>query len=140
MKLKIKLVHIILFVILIVFSHQKVYSQCPQIESILVDACDTGTDEGFNEMVRFKVGTTPINTSNLSVNWPSNSWQNLVQNATTASKVATLNAQIIAAGGCGQLIEPTGGVLPANAKVILVSSFNFNVASNYFGAISDNIY
>jgi len=139
MKHKITL-HLLFFIFLALFSSQKTFSQCPQIESILVDACDTGSDEGFNEMVRFKVGTTAINTSNLSVNWPANSWQGLVQNPTTASKVAILNAQILAANGCGQLIEPLGGVLPANAKVILVSSYNFNVASNYFGAISDNIY
>ena len=91
-------------------------------------------------MVRFKVGNAPINTSTLSVAWPNNTWQGLVQNATTASKVAALNAQIIAAGGCGQLIQPTGGVLPANAKVILVTSYNFSVALNAFGAITENIY
>jgi gliding motility-associated-like protein len=139
MKYRIAL-NLLFFIFSALLFHQKSYSQCPQIESILVDACDTGSDEGFNEMVRFKVGTTAINTSSLTVNWPSNSWQGLVQNATTAFKVATLNAQISAAGGCGQLIEPTGGVLPANTKVILVSSYNFNITSNYFGAITENIY
>lgn len=121
-------------------SRQKVYGQCPQIESILVDACDTGADEGLNEMVRFKVGATALNLNAFSVNWPSNNWEGLVKNALTASKVATLNAQISTAGGCGKLIEPTGGLIPANAKVILVTSYNFNIALNYFGAISEDIY
>lgn len=128
------------FCALILLSSPKVFSQCFQIESILVDACDTGTDEGFNEMVRFRVGSTAINTSNLSVNWPNNTWQGLVQNAATTAKVATLNTLITAAGGCGQLIQPIGGVLPANAEVILVSSYNFNTALNVFGAITENIY
>lgn len=91
-------------------------------------------------MVRFKVGTTNINTSNLDVNWPSNSWLGLIQNQTTHNKVVALNAQITSAGGCGQLLEPTAGVLPANAKVILVTSFNLNVSSNVFGPITENIY
>jgi len=128
------------FFAIVFFQTPKVFSQCFQIESILVDACDTGSDEGQNEMVRFKVGATAINTSNLSVNWPNNNWLGLVQNAGTAAKVATLNAGILAAGGCGQLIEPTGGVLPANATVLLVTSYNFNITLNSFGAITSNIY
>ncbi|PWA03884.1 beta strand repeat-containing protein, partial [Flavobacterium psychrotolerans] len=141
MKLKLNLVF---FIVLSFFSAQKTFSQCFQIESILVDACDNGlqpgNDEGFNEMVRFKVGTSSINANDLSVTWPSNSWQGITQNATTKSKVAALNIQIAAAGGCGKLIEPVGGVLPANAKVILVTSYNFSIASNVFGAITENIY
>ena len=135
MKLKFTLVFFIVFSF---FSFQKTFSQCFQIESILVDAC--GPDEGLNEMVRFKVGSSDINTSNISVTWPSNSWQGLVKNITTGNKVAALNAEIIAAGGCGRLIEPTSGVLPANAKVILITSFNVDVTTNVFGAITDNIY
>ncbi|MBC7642266.1 MAG: hypothetical protein H7174_08005, partial [Flavobacterium sp.] len=129
-----------LFVVLLISINQKTFSQCFQIESILADACDTGADEGFNEMVRFKIGATAINTSNMSVNWPANSWTGLIQNATTTSKVAQLNTQITLAGGCGVLIQPIGGVLPASAKVVLVTSQNFNVALNYFGAITENIY
>ncbi len=140
MKLKVSLQQIIFFVFLSFLFNQKTFSQCLQIESILVDACDTGSDEGLNEMVRFKVGAAPINTSSLSVNWPNNSWQGLVQNATTQSKVDDLNLQITAAGGCGQLIQPTSGVLPANAKVILVTSFNFDIALNDFGSITEDIY
>ncbi|RZJ70401.1 gliding motility-associated C-terminal domain-containing protein [Flavobacterium sp.] len=113
-------------------------AQCFQIESILVDAC--GPQEGLNEMVRFRVGNAPLNTSNLSVDWPNNSWQGLTQNATTVQKVAALNADILDAGGCGQLIQPTAGVLPANASVILVTSFNIDTALNEFGPITENIY
>ncbi|MBD3581538.1 T9SS type B sorting domain-containing protein [Flavobacterium selenitireducens] len=114
------------------------FSQCLQIESILVDAC--GPEEGLNEMVRFRVGNAALNTSNLNVNWPNNDWEGLVQNGVTASKVAALNADILAAGGCGQLLQPTNGVLPANAVVILVTSFNFDTSLNQFGPITDTIY
>jgi len=131
---------LVLLIIFSFFSFQKSFSQCFEIESILVDACDTGTNEGLNEMVRFKVGPANINTSNMTVTWPSNTWLNLVQNSTTAATVVTLNAQVLAAGGCGQILEPVGGVLPANAEVILVSSFNFTLTLNTFGAITQNIY
>ncbi len=120
------------------------FSQCFEIESILVDACNNGTgssaDEGLNEMFRIKIGAAPLNTTNLSVDWPAQSWLGLIQNATTASKVAQLNANIAAAGGCGQILEPTGGILPANATVIVVSSFNLDITLNSFNTLTSTIY
>lgn len=146
MKLKIKL-SLVFFIVFSFLTYQKTFSQCFQIESVLVDACDNGlpqpdNDEGFNEMVRFKVGNSPLNVSNLDVNWPTNglNWQGVAPNALTTSKVAALNASIQSAGGCGRLIQPTSGILPANAKVVLVTSYNFSVTSNVFGAITEDIY
>lgn len=112
-------------------------AQCFQIESILVDACDPLNIEGANEMVRFKVGSTNLNVNNLSVTWPNNSFLGICKNATTASKVATLNNSIV---GCGLLKEPTSNILPAGAKVILITSTDFNVAANSFANLNDTIY
>jgi len=124
-------------------SSQRSFSQCFQIESILVAACSpTPNTEGYNEMVRFRVGTTALNTSNLNVIWATtaNDWEGVIQNTTTVSKVAALNAAIDAAGGCGNLIEPIGGVLPANAPVILVTSYLMDTNSNSFGALAEDTY
>jgi len=141
MKLKTTLRRTALIFIFALFFYQNSNAQCFEIESILVDACDGNTNtEGRNEMVRFKVGNAPLNTNNLVVSWPNNPWEGLIQNATTTAKVANLNADILDAGGCGQLIQPTGGVLPANATVIIVTSYNFDVTSNSFGALTENIY
>ena len=76
-------------------------------------------------MVRFKVGTAPLNTATLTAAWPNTtiSWKGLIQNGATAAIVAQLNTDIALAGGCGQIVEPTGGILPANATVILVTSY-----------------
>ncbi|MFC6877592.1 gliding motility-associated C-terminal domain-containing protein [Flavobacterium myungsuense] len=139
MKLKIKL-SLAFFIVLNIFSAQKSFSQCFQIESILVDAC--GPEEGYNEMVRFKVGNSPLNVSNLDVNWPTNAltWQGVAPNSLTTAKLATLNAGILAAGGCGKLLQPTGGVLPANSIVVLVTSYKLDITFNFFGAISEDIY
>ena len=117
---------------------QNAGAQCFEIESIFIDAC--GGQEGLNEMVRFKVGPAPLNVGTLNVNWPNNPWQGLVQNATTATKVADLNADIVSLGGCAELLEPTGGILPANATVILVTSFNMDTTQNSFGALTEDIY
>ena len=126
--------------ILFTFSSVQTFSQCFQIETILVDACDDSGDEGFNEMVRFKIGGSAVNISGMNVNWPSNSWQGLVQNATTNTKVATLNIQIAALGGCGRLIQPTAGAIPANKEVILITSPNFSLTANTFGALTQDVY
>jgi gliding motility-associated-like protein len=126
------------FLFLLIFSSSNVFSQCFEIQSILVDAC--GPLEGRNEMVRFKVGNASLNINDLAVIWPNNSWQGIVQNSTTATVVAQLNADIVAAGGCGQILEPPGGILPANATAILVTSYLMVTNDNSFGPLSENIY
>ncbi len=113
-----------------------VKSQCFEIQSILVDAC-AGSQEGQNEMVIFKVGSAALNSANMSVTWPNNSWLGLTQNAGTAADVATVNATII---GCGLLKEPVAGVLPANAKVLLVTSTAWNPLAQSFVNLSDTLY
>lgn len=108
---------------------------CFEIESILVDAC--GSPEGENEMVRFITGSSPLNVSNMTVNWPNNSWQGICQNATTNSAVNALNTSI---QSCGLLIEPTGGIIPANSNVLLVTSSDIDVNANSFANLSDTMY
>lgn len=112
-------------------------SSCFEIESILVDAC--GSPEGENEMVRFVVGPTALNTSNMNVNWAntSNPWLGICQNSTTANAVAALNATV---QSCGLLLEPTNGVLPAGTKVLLITSTAIDVNANSFANLSDTIY
>lgn len=87
----------ILFVIVSMILAYQMKSQCFEIQSILVDAC-AGSQEGQNEMVTFQVGSSPLSTANLSVNWPNNSWLGLTKNAGTAADIATVNATIL---GCG---------------------------------------
>ena len=128
----------IIFTIFAFLFVQFSFSQCFEIERILVDACDGA--EGQNEMVRFVVGPNALNTNNISVNWPSQSWQGIIQNAATTNKVASINATIITEGGCGQVLQPTAGVLPANSVVILVTGLNFNENLNTFGALNETVY
>jgi len=111
-------------------------AQCFDIQSILVDACN-GTQEGQNEMVIFKVGSAALNTANLSVSWPNNSWLGICQNAGTAADVAAVNSTII---GCGFLKQPVGGILPANAKVLLISSTAWSNSAQSFVGLSDTLY
>ena len=138
MNLKILLFRRMCLLMLILFT-TNTFSQCFEIQSILVDACNN-SEEGFNEMVRFKVGNTPLNVSTLSAGWPNNSWKDIVQDATTALKVSQLNADIVITGGCGHILEPSLGVLPSNATVILVTSFNMSPNANTFGPLSEDVY
>jgi gliding motility-associated-like protein len=111
-------------------------TKCLEIQSILVDAC--GSPEGENEMLTFKIGPTAINTSDLSITWPSNPYLGISPaNALTASIVSTLNSTIIS---CGRLIEPTGGVLPAGKNILMVTSTAMSTAANSFSTLTDTLY
>jgi len=122
-----------LFSLIIITTHIK--SQCFEIQSILVDACG-GALEGQNEMVIFKVGSAPLIATNMSVAWPNNSWLSLTQNAGTAADIAAVNATIL---GCGFLKEPTASVLPANSKVLLITSSAWIPSAHSFANLSDTL-
>lgn len=138
------------FVLLVLLcSSLIVKSQCFQIESILVNACDPGSlncnnagvatcnCEGKNEMIRFKIGNAPLNVSNLSINWPNNSFQGISPvNATTTGYVNALNSTII---NCGFLLQPVAGVLPANKRVLLITSTDFCSSANSFANLTDTL-
>jgi gliding motility-associated-like protein len=110
---------------------------CFRIESILIDAC--ATDEGQNEMVRFKVGSTALNTAQMNVSWAttSNPWGGVCQNATTTNLINQINASIV---NCGFVKAPIGGILPANSNVILITGTQFIPANNSFANLSDTVY
>lgn len=98
-----------------------------EIESILVDACGDGSTEGENEMFRFQVGSAPLNTADITVMWPNNSWLGICQNSTTAATIAAINATITAGG---QILEPTNGVIPDGAQVMFFTNTQF-IYSNF---------
>lgn len=110
-------------------------STCFEIESILVDAC--GNPEWDNEMVRFIVGPNDLNTANFNATFPAAFFLGLCQNATTAAKVAALNASITS---CGFIKEPTGGVLPAGKRVYFVTGVDMDPAANSFANLTDTVY
>lgn len=110
-------------------------SNCFEIQSILVDAC--GTPEGENEMVRFEVGQNNLNVNNLTVNWPNNPFQGICQNTTTQNTVAYMNSTI---QSCGYFLEPISGTLPANSKVLLITSSDFDATSHSYAGLEDTVY
>jgi len=124
-------------------------TKCIELESLLADACVPGGGctgsgspacncEGKNEMVRFKIGPSPINASDISFTWPNNPFLGISpSNATTAAHVAALNSTIIS---CGYLKEPVGGLIPAGATVLLVTSTDMCNTANSFATLSDTIY
>jgi gliding motility-associated-like protein len=128
-------------------------AQCLQIESILVDACATSSNEPLSEMVRFKNGNLSLNISQISIagaggngiflanKWPNTtlSWFGLVQNAHTAYVTSQFDSTINPSA-CGVLLEPPSGIIPANATVILICSEYPAVALNNFTGLNDTIY
>ena len=121
-------------------SNYATAQECVKIESILVAAClSVSNTEGSNEMMRFKIGPTDLNTSGMDIIWGSGqyTYAGLVQNANTANIVNQMNATIEA---CGFLKQPTNGVLPANSKVLIICGLNVSVTANPFTNLSDTLY
>lgn len=122
-------------------ANAQVPTKCLEIEGVLVDACNnacSGAEEGENEMFRFMTGPSPIALGQLNVVWATpNTFLGWVQNATTASLTAQLNATIT---NCGWLIEPPNGIIPAGKRVLGITSTNMCVAGNSFAALSDTLY
>ncbi len=137
---------ILFFSLFIALSSLKINAQCLKIERFLVDACSnpstsgcvgTFTNEGLSEMVLFKVGTSSLSVSGLTVDWPNNTFSSwLAPNALTASNVSYLNSTIL---GCGAIIEPTMGVLPANKRVLAITSASMCLVGNSFANLSDTL-
>lgn len=120
----------------------QVPTQCFEIESILVNACNgscPGADEQDNEMVRFITGPAPLDIDDFDITWPtaSDSWDGFVQNTTTADRTAAINATI---QGCGYLLEPPGGIIPPGKRVIAVTSTEVCPTGNSFAALMDTLY
>ncbi|MFN5294372.1 MAG: proprotein convertase P-domain-containing protein, partial [Flavobacteriales bacterium] len=111
-------------------------SGCFQIQSIGVDACGLGTQEGLNEMFFIQIGSASLNLNNASVTWPSNSFTNF--NCSNAPFIASANAAITAGGII--LPVPVGGILPANANVVIITSNTPNIAASTFANVSDTLY
>ncbi len=131
-------------------SFSQAPSSCFEIESLLVDGCD-GANEGKNEMVIFQNGPNSMNVSDLRIDgagatgviqtskWPniSNDFLGFCTDATATTKLDALNLAITQ---CGFLKEPTNGVLPAGAHVLIMTSTDFTAIPTYFENLSDTLY
>jgi hypothetical protein len=98
---------------------------CPQVQSILVDACYFDPSlEGYEEMVFFQNGNSDLTVNNptFSVTWPpsTNPWNSLC--APNASYISAANATIPAGSGGSLIPVSPGGTIPANANVVLITS------------------
>jgi len=109
---------------------------CFQIQSIGADACGLGSDEGLNEVFFLQVGSSPLNLLSAVVTWPNNPFTNF--NCTNATFIANANAAITSGGVI--LPVPAGGILPANANVVVMTSNIPNIAASTFANVSDTLY
>jgi gliding motility-associated-like protein len=131
-----------LLVGILLFLIAKISAQpCVKIESILVAACTNPglQSEGSNEMFRFRVGNTPLNTANMNITWGSGQYgySGLVKNVHTGNIVTQMNNTI---QSCGFLIEPVNGILPANSQVLMFCGLNVSTTANSFAQLSDTLY
>jgi gliding motility-associated-like protein len=128
-------------------------NKCFEIVSILVDACD-GNNEGQNEMIRLQIGSTPLLISGFSipayggsgfVNWgagSSNPWRGFANfNASTLTKITTINNSIAASGHCGLLIPLNNNqYVPSKSNLLIITSTSFNPTAQNFDNLMDTLY
>ncbi|MFN8277710.1 MAG: gliding motility-associated C-terminal domain-containing protein [Chitinophagales bacterium] len=124
-----------ILMLLVIQLNAQTSTKCFEFESILVDAC--GAPEQLNEMMRIRIGANDLNVGNMSIHYQNTTFPGLCQNANTAAHTAALNRSI---RSCGWLLEPVGGVLPANKQVIIVTSENMDTLANSFATLEDTIY
>lgn len=117
-------------------------TKCFEIESILVNACSS--DEGYDEMVRLRIGPNAITLNTINtVSWPtSNTWLGWATfNTTNLNKLTTINNSIATAGNCGRLIKvnPTEQI-PAYARLLIITSTQFSATAHDFSTLKDTLY
>ncbi len=148
------------FLILVLFCGFSVFTKAQtadpipskvfEITGILVDAC--GEPEGENEMVSFKVGPNPVNVNHLRIDgsinsisitngqWPNGTYSWLGVGTLSQAK-KNLIANLNNANTCGgKLLEPPGGILPAGADVLLITSTDFDLYAHDFSCLTDTLY
>ncbi|OFX76321.1 MAG: hypothetical protein A2X12_09210 [Bacteroidetes bacterium GWE2_29_8] len=138
----------LIFLFFLLFIVVTAKSQKFKIESILVDACVSGggstacSQEGANEMVRFRIGADTVLISELFVTWPNNSFRGFcLDKDSTDDLTNQLNSTITTT--CGILINPvskTNNKLPPNSNVLVVTSSDMCVDANSFSELSDTLY
>lgn len=136
------------FFLSVITLSKGVAQNCIEVETILANSCDdiNLSPEGLNEMFRFRVGANAINIADIQIlnGWPSVdinpqlTFGGFVQNQQTADKTQELNATI--ANVCGYLIEPPGGLIPANSRVLAITSYEVSAALNSFANLLDTLY
>ena len=135
---------LLLLLSLFSYSNHFLEAQCLEVTSIFVNACVIGsgttncTQEGPNEMFTFTTGAAALNVANITVTWPSNTFQGWCQSVSTALRTDTLNNTITSS--CGLLLEPVAGVIPPNSNVIVITSTDFCASANSFDGLADTMY
>ncbi len=91
---------------------------CPEIKSILVNSCGNSTDEGTDEYVVFKNGSSALNVDDIQVDFPSGgSYCNTACGGNTIGNNAAYISALNTTAGCTKFTY--ADPIPANATVML---------------------
>lgn len=110
----------------------------PFITSVILNGCDGTCTEGRSEIVFANTGGVSINTntaSNINLNYTSNGAQNMLLFLMDGSAITS--ALNVAAGCAGTFVDGRNITIPANSKMMFLSSAfcpdSYNTWSNYCG-------
>jgi hypothetical protein len=132
-----KKILLVLLLAQLIFTAQ---AQCPRIVSIMVDACPGSGIESDNEFIFFLNGNTPLPVDNIGIDIPNNTD---ITTASTTDFSPNTGTQSPTSTGCSLVTLDDGGIIPANAPVIIFTSnrltFAYNL-TNLCGIYGTTIY
>ncbi|MFH0864677.1 MAG: lamin tail domain-containing protein [Bacteroidota bacterium] len=111
-----------------------------QILQTLIYSC--GGDEGINESVVFKTGSSPVDVDDLAVSFPSvgtggteYSMESAQKFVTNPTYVASLNALAqVTYPTCTPVLEPPSGIIPANSYAVVFTGSSPTVVYDFSAA------
>lgn len=110
---------------------------CPKINSILVNACGVSTNEGRDEYVVFKNGSSTLDVSDIRIDFPSaGSYCNTTCGTKTIINNSTYINTLNATAGCTKFVYSAN--IPANATVMLFTGLSPSFAYDFSSLCSNN--
>lgn len=110
----------------------------PLIERVLVNSC--AGDEGINEIVMIQVGSVDINMSDLIVTFPSVTAGGFSFGVPCTKSITNnwiYTGYLNTEAGCSVISEPSGGIIPANSKLLIFTGAAPTYTYNFAGACTD---
>ncbi len=128
----------IVFIMLLAYSTIGYSQSCPVVKKVLINACGSGFEEGFNEYVLFNTGPTGLNIDSLQICFPNGGcYCNTSCGSQTFVSNPTYINDLNSAAGCSPPLfvdALSNNPLPPNALLVVFTgnppTYTYNFSAN----------